>query len=36
MVAGLIKDIPTAQELVSRIVREAEAIIRGRLAGIVG
>jgi nitronate monooxygenase len=28
---GLIHDIPTCAELVSRIVREAEAIIRGRL-----
>jgi nitronate monooxygenase len=36
MVAGLIKDVPTAKELVSRIVREAEAIIKGRLSGIVG
>ncbi|WP_299565191.1 nitronate monooxygenase family protein [uncultured Mycolicibacterium sp.] len=32
---GLIHDIPTVGELVSRMVREAEAIIRGRLAGMV-
>jgi nitronate monooxygenase len=32
MVQGLIKDIPTCAELVSRIVAEATAIIRGRLA----
>jgi nitronate monooxygenase len=31
MVAGLIHDIPTVTELVQRIVREAEAIIRNRL-----
>ena len=30
---GLINDIPTAGELVSRIVTEAEEIITGRLAG---
>ena len=35
MVQGLIHDIPTCAELVSRIVREAEAIIAQRLAGIV-
>jgi len=34
-VQGLIHDIPTCAELVSRIVREAEAIIRGRLEGMV-
>lgn len=34
MVAGLITDIPTCQELVSRIVTGAESIIRQRLAGI--
>jgi nitronate monooxygenase len=31
-VQGLINDIPTCKELVERIVREAEAIIRGRLS----
>lgn len=31
MVAGLIYDIPTVQELIDRIMSEAEAIIRGRL-----
>jgi nitronate monooxygenase len=33
---GLIHDIPSCAELVSRIVREAEAIIRSRLEGMVG
>ena len=32
MVQGLIHDIPTCAELISRIVREAEEIIRVRLA----
>ncbi|HEY1449152.1 MAG TPA: nitronate monooxygenase family protein [Caulobacteraceae bacterium] len=31
MVVGLIHDIPTCRELIERIMREAEAIIRGRL-----
>jgi nitronate monooxygenase len=31
---GLIHDIPSCRELVERIVREAEGIIRGRLAGM--
>jgi len=31
MVAGLIHDIPTCKELIDRIMREAEEIIRGRL-----
>ncbi len=31
MIQGLIRDIPTVKELVERIVREAEALIRGRL-----
>jgi len=31
MVAGLIHDIPTCQELIARIMAEAEEIIRGRL-----
>ncbi|MGK2911441.1 MAG: NAD(P)H-dependent flavin oxidoreductase [Sphingobium sp.] len=35
MVQGLIKDIPTCQELISRIMAEAETIIAGRLAGLV-
>ena len=34
-VQGLIHDIPTCAELVSRIVREAEAIIRGRLEAMM-
>jgi nitronate monooxygenase len=34
-VQGLIHDIPTCQELISRIVAEAEQIIRGRLDGFV-
>ena len=33
MVAGLIHDIPTVKELIDRIMAEADAIIRGRLAG---
>mgnify|MGYP000505778217 FL=1 len=36
MIQGLIHDIPTCEVLVSRIVAEAEAIIKGRLAGMVG
>ena len=35
MVQGLIHDIPSCAELVSRIVRGAEEIIEGRLAGLV-
>jgi NAD(P)H-dependent flavin oxidoreductase YrpB (nitropropane dioxygenase family) len=35
MIQGLIHDIPTCQELVNRIVKDAEAIIKGRLAGMV-
>ena len=34
MVAGLIHDIPTCQELVTRIMREAESLIDERLAGM--
>lgn len=34
-VQGLIQDIPTCAELVSRIVREAETIIRNRLEGMI-
>lgn len=36
MVQGLIHDLPTCEVLVSRIVAEAEAIIKGRLASMVG
>src|SRR4051812_25013550 len=35
MVQGLIHDVPTVKELIDRIVSEAEAIIRGRLAAMV-
>lgn len=35
MVAGLIHDVPTCQELIDRIMAEAEEIIGGRLAGLV-
>ena len=35
MVAGLIHDIPTCQELIDRIMSEAEQIIRGRLEGFL-
>jgi nitronate monooxygenase len=35
MVAGLIHDIPTCEELVDRIMAEAERIIRGRLEGFL-
>ncbi|WP_375398167.1 NAD(P)H-dependent flavin oxidoreductase [uncultured Sphingomonas sp.] len=34
-VQGLIHDIPTCRDLVDRIMREAEAIIRDRLAGLI-
>jgi nitronate monooxygenase len=34
-VMGLIQDIPSCKELVERIVREAEEMIRGRLAQAV-
>ena len=36
MIQGLIHDIPTCDELISRIVGEAEEIITGRLAQMVG
>ena len=36
MVQGLITDIPTCAELVSRIVRDAEAIVDQRLAAMRG
>jgi nitronate monooxygenase len=32
MVAGLIRDVPTVEELIDRIMREADAIINQRLA----
>jgi nitronate monooxygenase len=34
-VQGLIHDVPTCAELIDRIVHDAEAIIRGRLAGLL-
>jgi NAD(P)H-dependent flavin oxidoreductase YrpB (nitropropane dioxygenase family) len=36
MVQGLVHDIPTVAELVARIVAEAEELIGGRLAALVG
>ena len=36
MVQGLIQDIPTCGELVSRIIADAEKIIQGRLASAIG
>ncbi len=36
MVAGLINDIPTCQELIDGIMTEAEALIRSRLEGMLG
>jgi nitronate monooxygenase len=35
MVAGLIRDIPTCRELIERIMKEAEALIRGRLEAML-
>ena len=35
MVAGLIHDIPTCKELIDRIMAEADALIRGRLMGLL-
>lgn len=35
MVQGLIHDIPTCDELINRIVANAEAIIRGRLGAML-
>jgi NAD(P)H-dependent flavin oxidoreductase YrpB (nitropropane dioxygenase family) len=35
MIQGLIHDIPSCAELISRIVQDAEEIIHGRLAGMV-
>lgn len=34
MVAGLIHDVPTCQDLIDRIMAEAEEIVRERLAGL--
>jgi nitronate monooxygenase len=34
MVAGLVYDVPTVAELIDRIMRDAEAIVRQRLAGL--
>jgi len=36
MVVGLIHDVPTVQELIDRIMREAEEIIGRRLTGLMG
>ena len=35
MVQGLIHDIPTCEVLLTRMVAEAEAIIKGRLGGMI-
>jgi NADH:quinone reductase (non-electrogenic) len=35
MIQGLIRDVPSCQELVHRIVREAEALIADRLQGLM-
>ena len=35
MIQGLIHDIPTCKELIDRIIAEAEALIKGRLEGLV-
>ena len=35
MIQGLIHDIPTCEVLINRIVTDAEAIIKGRLAGLI-
>ena len=35
MVAGLIHDVPTVRELIERIMSEAQALIRGRLEGML-
>jgi nitronate monooxygenase len=35
MVAGLIHDVPTVQQLIDRIMVEAHALITGRLARMV-
>jgi nitronate monooxygenase len=36
MVAGLIHDVPSCQELIDRIMGEAESLITQRLAGLLG
>jgi nitronate monooxygenase len=36
MVVGLVEDIPSVQELIGRIMRDAETMIRGRLMGSLG
>ncbi len=36
MVPGLIHDIPTCDELISRIVADAEAVVKGRLGAMLG
>jgi NAD(P)H-dependent flavin oxidoreductase YrpB (nitropropane dioxygenase family) len=35
MVTGLIHDIPSVRELVDRIMTQAEALVRSRLAGML-
>jgi nitronate monooxygenase len=35
MVAGLIHDVPTVQELIDRIMADAEQLIRQRLTGLL-
>jgi nitronate monooxygenase len=35
LVQGIIRDVPTVAELIDRIVTEAEALIRGRLEGVI-
>lgn len=35
LVQGLIRDVPTVEELVHRMVTEADELIRGRLAGLL-
>jgi hypothetical protein len=35
MSQGLIHDIPSCQALIDRIIGDAEAIIRGRLGGML-
>ena len=35
LVQGLIKDVPTSEEIITRMVREAESIIKNRLASML-
>jgi nitronate monooxygenase len=35
MIQGLIHDIPSCQDLLDRMIADAEAIIRGRLGGML-